>query len=89
MVSSVSPKSLVVALPSGSSEAGTLPSLGCAEALALLENLLSVVEGMRQVVGSIVWSGCPRGRGLIFPSGFLRVHPGQVYSGSILSAGVL
>ena len=78
MASSVSPKSLVVALPSGSSEAGCLPSLGCAPSRFLTANLLSFVPGMRQFAGSSVCSGCPLGRGLTLPSGFMRVHPGQV-----------
>ena len=56
MASSVSAKSFVVALPSGCSEAASLPSLGCCvpAPLARLANLLSLVAGIRQFVGSIV-----------------------------------
>ena len=49
-------RSCVVASPSGSSEAGSLPSLGCCVPVprVRLENLLSVVKGMRQFEGSLV-----------------------------------
>ena len=83
--SSVSFSSWVVAFPSGSSAADSLPSRGFGSPgpLFLGAHLLSLIHGKRHVAGSLVWSACPLGLGLIRPSGFVRVQPGHVQSISI------
>ena len=71
-------KSLADAFPSVLSSIGVLASRGYGPVLA--HDRRVCWWGILHVVGSLVWSGCPRGRGRGCPRGLSRVHPGHVKS---------